>query len=259
MAIINNVIEELHRIHVKLYPNYLPNVEGVYIARTSSDASLNIEKVCAALKNRGGYGGDYEDLVEGVKQFFDEMAYQLCDGFSVNTGYFSVHPNVGGTFNSVNDIHDHKKHPVTFRYHTNLKLRKLIELTNVVIDGISDGSGWIDEFLDTEAEAVNTIFTTGDHFILHGHKIKVAGDDPGVGVYFVPARHPDEAVKVTRIVENNPSKIIGVIPETEYSEYRVEVRTQFAGSGSISLKTIRAITSSFILEKAEPSVPGGGG
>jgi hypothetical protein len=33
-------------------------------------------------------------------------------------GYYSIHPNVGGTFNTVNDIHDHKKHPVTFRFRT---------------------------------------------------------------------------------------------------------------------------------------------
>ena len=92
MAIINNVTEVLHRIRVKLYHNYLPNIEGAYIARTDSEASLTVEQVCAALKNRGGFSGDYEDLVENVKQFFDEAAYQLCDGFSVNTGYYSVHP-----------------------------------------------------------------------------------------------------------------------------------------------------------------------
>jgi len=38
MAIINDVNEVLHRIRVKLYPNYLPNVEGQYIARTNSEA-----------------------------------------------------------------------------------------------------------------------------------------------------------------------------------------------------------------------------
>jgi hypothetical protein len=54
MAIINNVTEVLHRIRAKLYPNYLHGVDGVYIARTDDEASLNIEQVCAALKNRGG-------------------------------------------------------------------------------------------------------------------------------------------------------------------------------------------------------------
>ena len=32
MAIINNVNEVLHHIRVKLYPNYLPGVDGQYIA-----------------------------------------------------------------------------------------------------------------------------------------------------------------------------------------------------------------------------------
>ena len=84
MAIINDVNEVLHRIRVKLYPNYLPNVEGIYIARTNNEASLTIEQVCAALKNRGGFTGNYEDLTENIRQFFDEAAYQLCDGFAVN-------------------------------------------------------------------------------------------------------------------------------------------------------------------------------
>jgi hypothetical protein len=94
IAIINDVNEVLHRIREKLYPNYLPTLEGAYIARTDNEAFLSIEEVCAALKNRGGFTGSYDDLVEHVRQFFDEAAYQLCDGFTVNAGYFSVHPNV---------------------------------------------------------------------------------------------------------------------------------------------------------------------
>jgi hypothetical protein len=113
MAIVKNVNEVLHRIKVKLYPNYLPKVEGAYIARTDNEATLSIEEVCAALKNRGGFTGNYNDLVEHVRQFFDEAACQLCDGFAVNVGYFSVHPNVGGTFDKATEGHDTGKHPVT--------------------------------------------------------------------------------------------------------------------------------------------------
>jgi hypothetical protein len=72
MAIINNVNEVLHRIRAKLYPNYLHGIDGAYIARTDDEASLSIEEVCAALKNRGGFTGNYQDLVEYVRQFFDE-------------------------------------------------------------------------------------------------------------------------------------------------------------------------------------------
>jgi hypothetical protein len=102
MAIINNVNEVLHRIRVKLYQSYLPGVQGAYVARTDNEAILSIKEVCAALKNRGGFTGNYDDLVDHVKQYFSEAAYQLCDGFGVSTGYYSLHPNVGGTFDRVN-------------------------------------------------------------------------------------------------------------------------------------------------------------
>jgi hypothetical protein len=90
MALINNITEVLHRIRVKLCTNYLYTAEDKYIARTNNEASLSIEAVCAALKNRGGFTGNYGDLVGHVKQFLDVLAYQFCDGFAVNTGCFSI-------------------------------------------------------------------------------------------------------------------------------------------------------------------------
>jgi len=250
MAIINNVTEVLHRIRVKLYPNYLPNIEGAYIARTDSEASLSIEQVCAALKNRGGYGGDYEDLVEAVKQFFDEAAYQLCDGFAVNTGYYSIHPNVGGTFNSVTDIHDHQKHPITFRFGARAKLRNLVKNIAVDIEGIADTGGYIDTFTDSEEGSVNGVYVPGNMFAIHGHKIKVEGDDPAVGVYFVPVNDPGRATKVSRIAENTASRVTGIAPTVGYVNSRIEIRTQFSGSGDRLLKAPRTITGTFVLEES---------
>ena len=242
MSLINPVTEVLHRIRVKLYPNYLPNVEGQYIARTNNEASLNVDQVCAALKNRGGFTGSYEDLTENVRLFLDEAAYQLCDGFAVNMRYFSVHPNVGGTFNSVNEPHDSKKHPISFRFRTRPDLRRIIQHIVIDTDGLADVTGWIDEFIDTDEHSVNTLYVPGDQFILLGNKIKVAGNDPDVGVFFVPVDDPAHAVKVTRIAENTASKIIGIAPKTENIQNRIEIRTQFSGSTTTPLKTPRVIT-----------------
>jgi hypothetical protein len=251
MAIINNVNEVLHRIRVKLYPNYLPHVEGAYIVRTDSEASLSIEQVCAALKNRGGFTGNYEDLVEYVKRFFDEAAYQLCDGFSVNTGYFSVHPNVGGTFNAVNEAHDKKKHPITFRFRTLAALRTLAEQIEVEIEGLADTQGYIDEFIDITTGALNETATPGGQFSVSGHKIKVTGEDPACGVYFVSEADPvQELPAAGHLAENAASKIIGMIPSLTAGAWKVVVKTQFTGSGSTSLKAPRVIESSFTLTVA---------
>jgi hypothetical protein len=254
MAVINAVNEVLHRIRVKLYPNYLTHVEGAYIARTDNEASLSIEEVCAALKNRGGFTGSYDDLVEHVKQFFDEAAYRLCDGFAVNTGYFSVHPNVGGTFDKVTEGHDTEKHPVTFRFRTRAPLRALAERIVVEVEGLADVAGYIDEFIDITTESVNDALTPGGMFSVAGHKIKVAGDDPEVGVYFVPEDGAGAAVKVSgHLAENTTSKVIGVIPALEAGKWKAEIKTRFNGSGSSVLKSPRTITSAFTLTVPAPA------
>jgi len=251
MSLINNVNEVLHRIKVKLYPNYLPHIEGTYYARTNNEALLSIEQVCAALKTRGGFSGNYETLVENVKLFFDEAAYQLCDGFAVNTGYYSIHPNICGTFTTtIGESHDHKKNPIAFRFRTRAKLRKLADSINIEITGVANTSGYIKHFNDLEEDAEDSIFVPGNQFSITGQKIKVFGDDPACGVYFVPVEDPSKAVKVARIAENSPSKIIGISVKTGFSLNKVEVRTQFAGSGTSFLKNPRTITSDFIIEEA---------
>jgi len=241
-----------HHIRVKLHRNHLNPAEGAYIARTDNDKSLSMEDVCKILKTRGGFSGNYEDLLKYVQQYYNEVAYQLCDGHAVNNGYYSVYPTVGGTFNSVNEAHDHDKHPIGFSFLIRSGLRDLIRNIEVDIDGIADanGNGYIDTYTDSEGGFVNDYFKPGHMFAIHGHKIKLAGDDPIIGVYFVPEENPSKAVKVTRIADNTPSRITGIAPCTGYSRNKIEIRTQFSGNNNILLKTTRVITSTFILEVA---------
>ena len=247
---LNNLNMILHNIRIKLYPNHLPKVEGSYIARTNNEKTLTIEDVCTAMKTRGGFTGSYETLLENVRQYYDEVAYQLCDGYAVTNGYYYIYPNIGGTFNSVTEIHDHKKHPISFRFGMRGKLRKLIEDIAVEVEGIADGSGYIDSFIDFEEDSFNSLFLPGNQFAIHGHKIKLAGDDPGVGLYFVPVDDPSKAVKVTRLAENSPSRITGIAPNTEHAYNRIEIRTQYSGATNRTLKKPRIIKSTFVLEAA---------
>jgi hypothetical protein len=244
---IDNVNEVLHRIKVKLYPNYLPEAEGTYIARTENEASLSVEQVCAALKNRGGFTGDYDTLVDCVRQYFDEVAYQLCDGFAVSNKYFSVHPNVGGTFMNAAEIHDHEKHPINFRFRVRQALRKLTEFIAVDVEGIADTHGYIDEFIDVFTHTENDALTPREMFIVHGHKIKVAGENLEVGLYFVNIENPAKTYKITaqELAQNSASKIIGIVPTLFAGKFKVVIKSQYNGSASSFLKELRSVESSF--------------
>jgi hypothetical protein len=251
MAVLQTLNPILHRIRVKLYPNYLKHGEGAYIARTDNEKTLSVEDVCIALKTRGGFSGSFEDLLDYIRQYDEEVAYQLCDGYAVNNGYYTIHPNIGGTFNSTAEIHDHQKHPITFRFSARSKLRNLIKNIEVVVEGMADTGGYIDEYIDQEGDYVNSQFMPDNMFAIHGHKIKIAGDDPSCGLYFVPVQDPSRAVKVTRVGDNNPTKVTGIAPNTGHTKNRIEIRTQYSGSGAILLKTPRTITSSFTLEQVQ--------
>jgi len=248
MSGITDLERILHHIRVKLYPNYLPDQRGTYIARTDSDKTVNIRDVCTIMVTRAGFDGDFNTLQDYVDQFFEELAYQLCDGFTVNCTYFSVHPNIGGVFTSEREAHDHKKHPITFRFSALAKLRALAKNIDVEIEGIADMPAYIDEFMDLEEKSTNNIYVPGNGFAVHGHNIKVDGNDPACGVFFVPVADPTKRVKATRILENNPSKVIGVAPSTGYPLNKVEIVTQFT-KGNVTLVSPRTITSRFTLEE----------
>jgi hypothetical protein len=105
-----------------------------------------------------------------------------------------------------------------------------------------------------ENNSLNGVFEPGNQFVITGDKIKIAGDDPSCGLYFVPVGgapiiggHP-APIKLTRIVENTSNKIIGVIPETDWAFIKVEIRTQYTGSTSVFLKEPRVLTSDFTIE-----------
>jgi hypothetical protein len=246
---IKSIDDVLHRIRVKLYPNYLPTADGRYIARTDSEAYLSVERICAAMKNRGGFLGSYENLIENIKQFLDECAYQLCDGFGLNLWYYSIHPDIGGTFNSEKEAHDPKKNPVSFKFRVRLPLSSLVKHIAVDITGVATANAFIDEFIDRDENSVNGVFTPGNMFCINGNKIKLAGEDPGCGVFFVPVEDPSKAVKVERIGENSSSTITGIAPDTDYQFNRIEIRTQYTGSAATFLKAPRSIVSDFILEE----------
>jgi len=69
-------------------------------------------------------------------------------------------------------------------------------------------------------------------------------------VYFVPVNDPGRATKVSRIAENTASRVTGIAPTVGYVNSRIEIRTQFSGSGDRLLKAPRTITGTFVLEES---------
>ncbi|MDR0638213.1 MAG: hypothetical protein LBG27_04805, partial [Spirochaetaceae bacterium] len=85
-----------HEMRVKLYPNNPEGAGGLYGARTSSEATLTREDILESMRERGGFAGNTEDFLANLNRFFDEVAYQACDGFAVSRGPVTVYAKVNG-------------------------------------------------------------------------------------------------------------------------------------------------------------------
>ena len=95
----------------------------------------------------------------------------------------------------------------------------------------------IAEIKDVVSATTNTLLTPGGVIQLWGSNLKLAGDHPDVGLWFVP--ETGEAVKATVIVTNKPASLIAMIPSgLTAGNYRLRIATQYS-SGSSLLKESR--------------------
>ena len=248
MALINEINEVLHKIEAKLYPNYLGKGEGAYVARSKAEAPLSLEDVCAAAKNRGGFTGQYEDLVEHGHVLLNEIIYQLLDGFSVQMGtFFSLHTKIGGTYHGANDHIDSENLHIAFR--TLGHLKELLGKVKIENEGLAGDGAYIDEIIDIHTESVNSLLTPGNMIRVTGHKIKVEGEGAEAGVWFVSTLDGARVKISEHLGINRSSELFGLIPPLTAGTYRLEIVTQFT-NGTRHLKEARTILAEPVLTVA---------
>jgi len=228
----------LHRVKAYLYDNLLTEDPNDFTARVSSERTLNVADVCNSAVTRGGASVSAADMEHNVNLFCKEMTYQLCDGFSVNTGYFTATPLIKGVFNSPTESFNPDKHSVMFLLNQGDLMRKEIPNIEIEIMGVADNSITITQVTDVKTGSVNNVITPNRNLKVKGYKLKLAGDNPSVGVSFI-----DESgskayfVDPSDIVTNNPSELIFITPELPAGSYTLRVISQH--SGSVMLKEPR--------------------
>ncbi|MDR0420506.1 MAG: DUF4469 domain-containing protein [Prevotellaceae bacterium] len=230
----------LHKIKAYLYDNALTDNPNDFIARVHSERSLSVKDICESAAARGGADVSPGTMEHAANLFFKEMAYRLCDGFSINTGWFMAGVHIKGVFNSPDETFNPEKHTVLFEFQQGQQLRKELEAVEIQILGVADSSLGIVQVTDVKTGSVNGIITPNRNLRINGHKLKIAGNNEVNGVYFINTDTAERTkVDASDVVINNPAELMVVIPELSEGAYQVEVTTQFSGS-SIPLKASRS-------------------
>ena len=219
----------LHKIKASLHDNVLTEDPNDFIARVAAEKSLSIEDVCQSAADRGGADISASAMGHAVQLWLKEMAYRLCDGFSINAKWFSVQANIKGVFNSPNEKFNPEKHTISFDFNQGSLLRKEIGSVEVEITGVAENALSISQVTDIKTGVVNEVLTPNRNLRIQGSKLKIVGDNEAVGVYFIN-QSTNERTKVdpTDFVNNNPSELIIVIPALPPGSYKLEITTQFS-------------------------------
>jgi hypothetical protein len=228
----------LHTIKAWLFDNQLTEDQNDFAARVSAERTLNVREICQSAVERGGADIHAAAMEHAVELFHTEMAYRLCDGFSVNTGWYNASTHVKGVFSSPTDAYDPAKHTVTVEFRQGVELRRELGMVSVNILGRAEPGFFIGEVTDLRTGSVNDLLTPGRNARIAGGKLKVeAAPDPdggvapgapsGVcGVYFVN-QGDGSRVKVddADLVENLIGHLLIVVPALDKGTYRLEVTT----------------------------------
>jgi hypothetical protein len=231
----------MHKIKAWLYKNLLTPDPNDFVIRPVAEKTLSVKEICKAAEERGNSDISAEAMEHAVDLFHEETEYQLCDGYSVNTGLYTAGPNVRGGAKHPNEQYDRKKHTLRFLFQQGARLRKALENVEVEILGVADTDAIVDYVTDVKTGSMNDLLTPNRNLKIAGYKVKLAGDNAANGVYFVNQATAERTkVDNTDIVVNNPSEVIVVIPELATGEYRLEIMTQF--NASTLLKEPRTAT-----------------
>ena len=237
MAAVTDTQEPRHKIEARLHPNAA--VRGAYVARAKAKPPLTIADVCAAAKRRGSFAGRYEDLAEHAHVFINEVMHQLLDGNPIHLGGFcSLYASITGNYHGAEERIAPENLRIAFR---EMRCFKGM-LREVVIEnaGVAGERAAIDKIIDLHSGEVNRALTRGYMVHIVGNRIRVEGDAPDVGVWFVP-QGDGARVKLEGLGINRAAELVGTVPALEAGSYKIEVVTYFSGGGR-PLKMPRVIT-----------------
>ena len=218
---------------VWLTPNLLTkDIDNDYIAEVStSKQTLRNEDIAQRIVDEGSEI-KYDTLLSIINQHDRIVREAVCDGYSVLTGVGQYSPRVTGSWIGKSANFDPSVNKLTLDMVLSKEMRDALSTVGVEVLGVKEGGGAsIGLVTDTYTGEANGYISAGEDILIEGTKIKVAGDDPSCGVYFIN-RDDDTSYKVERrLTQNDPSRIIARVPaELAPGAYTLRIVTQFSNS-----------------------------
>lgn len=227
-------MEERNVLSVDLYDNVLTERKGDYTGKIRVTGSFrNADIARRIVAKRTEYRAE---TIENILNMADqEKAQAIVEGKSIVDGVGQYQIRVIGSFEGEKAPFNPALHQLSVSYSMGKNLRELMKNVAVQTSPASTGPV-INEVTDVATGLVSSALTNGSNVVISGYNIKIAGEDPSVGVFLTKDGGP--VTKVKLLVHNNPSQLTVLIPSLPVGDYTLSVVTQYT-SGNKLLKEPR--------------------
>jgi predicted histone-like DNA-binding protein len=130
-------------------------------------------------------------------------------------------------------------------YTPDIRILNTLKTMHYEDSGIRGGESieinWLEDMLSGTA---NEMLTPGGTVRLSGHKMRIEGDDPAVGLYLMHAETQTQThVPMNAIPANKPKEIIFSVPaDMETGHWQVRIVTQYSGTTGRFSKSVHIFT-----------------
>lgn len=195
-----------------------------------------------------------ETISHVVKLFIRVVIRLLLNGNKVNVNLFYAVAKLRGV--AEKGQWNPLKNSIYVLLTQGAELRKAIEETKVEILGEKSNVMYILEVEDRDTGMTDGTITPGRNAFIRGASLKVAGDDPSVGITLTPVGGGSETkLNEKDITINSPTEMVIIVPAgLEDGTYTLTITTQYSRSSTL-LKEPRSVSTTVYVGSAS----GGGG
>jgi hypothetical protein len=229
MATLTNI----EQVIIELYKNLLTEREDDFYGRVVNIASVGENELIDRVVKKGTdiHASTLKASYDRLKQ---EAMEAIIRGEIVNFGLGHIALDVQGAFIGQGAQWDRKKNKLVARITASKELRETLSGTPVHVRGEAPDGSVINSITDVASGTANDVLTPGGIANIKGHRIKIAGSKPEIGLFFTEQTNPQLVypVPLNAIGTNDPSKISFVIPPAIIpGEYLLSIVTQYSGGG----------------------------
>jgi hypothetical protein len=222
-------------MNVKYYlvENLLTERPDDYQAQVTSTASLDREAVIDRILKRGSLltRTDILAVMNGIEE---TVADALLEGCTLNLPLFNTSFSISGIFDSPMDSFDGNRHKLNINLTKGTLLRETEKKIRLEKTAAHAPHPTIQEVKDSISGIVNEKLTAGGVVEIRGYNLRIEGDDPTCGLWFVGEDSTE--TKASVIIENKPAKVMAMIPLLPAGKYQIKTVTQYS-NGVRLLKT----------------------